>query len=168
MIFSHADDILYRSFAVWHYINVIFQLSVLTDLLLGAFLGGLVGLERDFAGKVAGARTYALVALGSTLFTIIGRELVIQLGEGAGADPTRIPAQIVTGIGFIGAGIIIHQGLRARGITTAAGLWVVAAIGTAVGFKMYPAAIFTSFLGIIILYFLRKIDLEKEFHEVRE
>lgn len=132
-------------------------------------MGGLIGLERDFAGKVAGTRTYALVALGATIFTVVAREIVMQAGgPGVGMELTRIPAQIVTGIGFIGAGIIIHQGLRARGITTAAGLWVTAAIGVAVGFKFYAIAIFATLLAVVVLFVMRQLDWEKELKERKE
>lgn len=98
-------------------------------LLLSGLLGAVIGLEREWKGHPAGTRTHMLVALGSALFTIVG---AYAFG-GAGADPTRIAAQIVTGIGFLGAGAILRAGLAIKGLTTAASLWATAAVGLAVG-----------------------------------
>lgn len=122
-------------------------------------------MERDYVGKPVGFRTYALVSLGSALFTIIS-VTSIKLFPGMPFDPMRIPSQVVTGIGFLGAGIIIHQGLRAKGITTAAGIWLVSAIGVAVGLDLYQTAVFTTILAFIIIVILRLVDREKEIQEV--
>jgi len=143
------------------------QLKIFLQLVLAALLGGVLGLERDYVGKPVGLRTYALVSLGSALFTIVSIQS-IKFFPGMPFDPSRIPAQIVTGIGFIGAGIIIHQGLRAKGITTAAGLWLVSAIGVAVGFDLDQIAIFATILAFIIIVVLRFVDWEKELKEVVE
>lgn len=97
-------------------------------LLLSTLLGGLIGLERETHGRPAGLRTHILVCLGSTLFTMVS-----FLVAGKSYDPGRITAQIVTGVGFLGAGTIIHQGSVVRGLTTAASIWTVAAIGVGVG-----------------------------------
>jgi len=116
---------------------------------LAALLGGLIGLQRHRRGKAAGIRTYALVALGSALFTIISF-------MNGGGDPGRIAAQIVSGIGFIGAGTIIHRGGGVEGLTTAAGLWASAAIGMAVGVDMFLEAIITSVIMLCILFIQEK------------
>ena len=131
----------------------------LLRLALAAVLGGLIGVERELREREAGLRTHLLVALGSALFTIVGAYgFHAFLESGASvvrADPTRIAAQIVTGIGFLGAGAIIRQGLSVRGLTTAATLWVVAAVGLAAGAGYYSAAVITTGLVLVALYPLR-------------
>ena len=131
----------------------------LLRLALAAILGGLIGVERELREREAGLRTHLLVALGSALFTIVGAygfHSFLASGQSVvRADPTRIAAQIVTGIGFLGAGAIIRQGLSIRGLTTAATLWVVAAVGLAAGAGYYSAAVFTTALVLIALYPLR-------------
>ena len=117
----------------------------LLQLALAALLGGLIGFEREMREREAGLRTHLLVSLGSALFTMVGAYGFHSfLDSGASvvrADPTRIAAQIVTGIGFLGAGAIIRQGLSVRGLTTAATLWVVAAVGLASGAGYYFGAV---------------------------
>ena len=131
----------------------------LLRLSLAAVLGGLIGVERELREREAGLRTHLLVSLGSALFTIVSAYgFHAFLASGASvvrADPTRIAAQIVTGIGFLGAGAIIRQGLSVRGLTTAATLWVVAAVGLAAGAGYYSAAVITTALVLIALYPLR-------------
>ena len=133
----------------------------LLRLALAATLGGLIGVERELREREAGLRTHLLVALGSALFTIVGAygfHAFLASGQSVvRADPTRIAAQIVTGIGFLGAGAIIRQGFSVRGLTTAATLWVVAAVGLAAGAGYYSAAVFTTALVLIALYPLRII-----------
>lgn len=130
------------------------QLKFFGQLALAAFLGALIGLERSYVGKAAGFRTYSLIALGSCLFTILS-----QIGfAGENIDPTRIAAQIVTGIGFIGAGLIIFREPKIQGLTTAAGLWASAAIGMAIGVEFYQLAIFASILILIILNTFSKFE----------
>lgn len=132
------------------------QLKLFGQLALAAFLGALIGLERSYIGKAAGFRTYSLIALGSCLFTILS-----QIGfAGENIDPTRIAAQIVTGIGFIGAGLIIFQEQKIQGLTTAAGLWAVAAIGMAVGMKFYQLATYASLLILVILSIFSKLEFK--------
>ena len=132
----------------------------LLRLALAAVLGGLIGVERELREREAGLRTHLLVALGSALFTIVGaygfNDFVVA-GNIPRTDPTRIAAQIVTGIGFLGAGAIIRQGLSVRGLTTAATLWVVAAVGLASGAGYYSAAVITTALVLLALYPLRII-----------
>ena len=122
-------------------------------------LGGAVGFERELRERQAGLRTHLLVALGSALFTLVSaygfREFLAHGGPGVRADPTRIAAQIVSGIGFLGAGAIIRQGLSVRGLTTAATLWLVAAIGMAAGAGYYSAALITTAAALLTLGPLR-------------
>ena len=114
-------------------------------LALAAALGGAIGFERELREREAGLRTHLLVCLGSALFTIISaygfHEFLTSGDAVVRTDPTRIAAQIVTGIGFLGAGAIIRQGISVRGLTTAATLWVAAAIGMAAGAGYYPGAV---------------------------
>jgi putative Mg2+ transporter-C (MgtC) family protein len=131
--------------------------EVLLRLALAAALGAAIGLE--LREREAGLRTHLLVSLGSALFTITsayGFHAFLASGQSVvRADPTRIAAQIVTGIGFLGAGAIIRQGLSVRGLTTAATLWVVAAIGLAAGAGYYSAAVTTTVLVLLSLWPLR-------------
>jgi len=126
---------------------------------LACVLGGAVGFEREMRDREAGIRTHLLVYLGAALFTIVSAYGFHEFLAGGGtivrADPTRIAAQIVTGIGFLGAGAIIREGLSVRGLTTAATLWVVAALGMACGAGYYwPAAAATA-LTLLALWPLR-------------
>ena len=131
-------------------------LRILFQILLAAFLGLVMGFERHHSGKAAGLRTYALVSMGAALFTIMS---VNGFAEFKGiSDPTRVASQVVVGIGFLGAGLIFVRGGNVVGLTTAAGLWVAAAIGMAVGLQMYMAAIFTAILALIILRPLKKLE----------
>jgi putative Mg2+ transporter-C (MgtC) family protein len=131
----------------------------LLRLSLAAVLGGLIGVERELREREAGLRTHLLVSLGSALFTIVGAygfHAFLESGQAVvRADPTRIAAQIVTGIGFLGAGAIIRQGLSVRGLTTAATLWVVAAVGLAAGAGYYSAAVITTAVVLVALWPLR-------------
>jgi putative Mg2+ transporter-C (MgtC) family protein len=133
--------------------------EALLRLALAAALGAAVGLERELREREAGLRTHLLVSLGSALFTIASaygfRDFLVEGGALVRTDPTRIAAQIVTGIGFLGAGAIIRQGLSVRGLTTAATLWVVAAIGLTTGAGYYSAAVITTALVLISLWPLR-------------
>lgn len=128
--------------------------EVVFKLLLAALLGALIGLEREYKKKGAGLKTYSLVCLGSCLFTVLSFEWlrVFSQQTGINIDPTRIVQAIATGIGFIGAGIVFQQGEGVVGLTTAAGLWVTAAIGIAAGVGFYYLAIFSSILTVAILF----------------
>lgn len=123
------------------------EYSILLKLLLAIFLAGLVGWQREKTKTPAGLRTHMLVGMGSTIFTIISYEL----GLISDIDPTRLTAGIVTGIGFLGAGTIIHQSDSVRGLSTAASIWTVAAVGMSVGYGMYFLAIVGSILTLLIL-----------------
>jgi putative Mg2+ transporter-C (MgtC) family protein len=125
-------------------------------VVVAAGLGGAVGLERELREREAGFRTHLLVSVGSCLFTLVSAYGFREFG-GSSVDPTRIAAQIVTGIGFLGAGAIIRQGFSVRGLTTAATLWVVAAIGMASGAGYFSAAVITTALVLFTLWPLRII-----------
>lgn len=123
-------------------------------LFVAAMLGGVIGLEREYRAKEAGFRTHFLVALGSGLFMILsqfGFYDVLGHYEQVSLDPSRIASQVVTGIGFIGAGTIIFQKHVVRGLTTAAGLWVTSAIGMTAGAGMYVLSIATTVLVLLCL-----------------
>ena len=123
---------------------------------VAAGLGGAVGIERELREREAGFRTHLLVSVGSALFTLVSAYGFNEfVSRGTSVDPTRIAAQIVTGVGFLGAGAIIRQGFSVRGLTTAATLWVVAAIGMASGAGYFSAAVITTALVLFTLWPLR-------------
>lgn len=136
-------------------------LEVVLRVALAAGLGGAIGLERELREREAGLRTHMLVSVGAALFTMVSAyawtDWQFSTEEGLVFDPTRIAAQVVTGIGFLGAGAIIRQGLSVKGLTTAATLWVVAAIGMAAGVGYYEAAFVTTALVLVSLWPLRII-----------
>lgn len=113
-------------------------LDLTARILVAIVLGASIGLERQWRLRTAGIRTNALVAVGSALFVIVG---AVGLGGNAGADPTRVAAQVVSGIGFLGAGVILRDGFNIRGLTTAATLWCAAAVGSLAGAGMWIIAI---------------------------
>ncbi len=115
-----------------------------------AGLGGIVGLERELDEKAAGLRTHVLVAVGSALFTMVGA-YGFEDFPARSVDPTRIAAQIVTGVGFLGAGLIFRQGFTIRGLTTAASLWLVAAVGLAAGAGFWMGAVIATVVALISL-----------------
>lgn len=123
-------------------------------LCLAAVLGAALGLEREWHQKFAGLRTNILIAIGSTLFTVMS----IDLSAASGGDATRVAAQIVTGIGFLGAGAIMRTGSGVHGLTTAATIWVNAAIGVAVGGGEYHVAIITTVVTLIVLVLLNPVE----------
>jgi putative Mg2+ transporter-C (MgtC) family protein len=132
------------------------HLNVLLQLGLSVLLGGAIGLERELAGKPAGLRTNILICVGATLFTLMSIQLAFE-GPGHG-DPTRVAAQIATGVGFIGAGTILHARGAVTGLTSAATIWVVAAIGMAVGAGAYIDALGTTALVMVVLYGLGYVE----------
>lgn len=134
-------------------------LDVLGRIALAAALGGAIGLERELRERAAGLRTHLLVSVGAAVFTLVSAYAWhdFHFGNGTTFDPTRIAAQIVSGIGFLGAGAIIRQGFSVRGLTTAATLWVVAAIGMASGAGYYSAAVLGTGLVLFSLWPLRSI-----------
>jgi putative Mg2+ transporter-C (MgtC) family protein len=124
------------------------------QLILAVILGGLIGLERELKKKGAGIQTYSLVSLGSCLFSLIA----FSLGNLKALDPSPILVSIAVGMGFIGAGAIFRGETQVFGLTTAAGLWTVAAIGLAIGAKFYSLAIFSTILVLIIFYFFGLLE----------
>jgi len=143
--------------------------ELITRLVLAVILGGAVGWERQKAKKPAGLRTHILVSLGSAAFTLasflagpaITGQTMAVLRTGA-IDHTRIAAGILIGIGFLGAGTIIRSGENIIGLTTAASIWIVAAIGMACGFGLYSLAVITGVLVILTLFVLEKIEEKSE------
>lgn len=129
-------------------------LDVFIRVLIAAVLGGAVGIEREIREHTAGFRTHILVSVGAAAFTLASSYGL----EGTGLDPNRISAQVVTGIGFLGAGAIIRYGVSVRGLTTAASLWTVAAVGLLTAQGFFAAALITTGLVIVSLYALRLIE----------
>ena len=140
-----------------------FHLHLFARLLLASILGGLIGLEREVHGRPAGFRTHLLVSLGSCLFCLTSIEVYQIYGNFSGAvpvgiDPGRIAAQVVTGIGFLGAGAIIRERASIRGLTTAACLWVAAGLGIACGLGLFQMAIAVTVIALINLLLLKQVE----------
>ncbi|HLK90835.1 MAG TPA: MgtC/SapB family protein [Polyangia bacterium] len=136
--------------------------ELLIRILVGTVLGGAIGYERDLHGRPAGLRTHAIVALASATFMVVSTRFVYFQHYGkddlVAVDPSRIAASVVSGIGFLGAGAILRDGITIKGLTTAAGLWLVAAIGMAAGGAMYVESVFATVLGLAALTFLRRFE----------
>ena len=130
--------------------------EVVVRLIVAAILGGLVGLERERLNRAAGLRTHVLVSVGSALFTLLSLFGFHEAGNVN--DPARVAAQIVSGIGFLGAGTIMKHGATVRGLTTAATLWVVAGIGMAAGAGYYLGALVTTLVVLLALIFLKVVE----------
>jgi len=141
-----------------HYMELSDQLHTFTSLLIPAVLaalcGGVVGLERELRDKPAGLKTNALICLGAAMYVYLS-ELLIKEG---GGDPTRIPGQVITGMGFLGAGAILREGKSILGLTTAATLWTVTAIGLFIGTQHYTLAIILTVTTVGVLLFFRFIE----------
>jgi putative Mg2+ transporter-C (MgtC) family protein len=135
-------------------IEIGLEFELLLRLIVALALGALVGWERELQQMPAGFRTHALVSLGSAVFTVISGYAF----AGAGADPTRIAAQIVSGIGFLGGGAILRHGGSVRGLTTAASLWAVAAIGMAAGAGLFVIAVGGALLVIVTLELFQRFE----------
>jgi len=132
--------------------------QILIRLFLSLILSGLIGLERQIHRRTAGLRTHILVGLGSCLIMLTSLYIFAIYKNEVPLDPARIAAGVITGIGFLGAGTIIRERQGIRGLTTAASLWVVAGIGLATGCGFYKAALFTTILALITLFFLRYVE----------
>lgn len=132
------------------------DLTVIGNLILAFVLGGAIGWFREKEGKTAGMRTHILVALGSALFMVVSKDMMTLTGV---ADPGRIAAGVVTGIGFIGAGCIVQTGSGVRGITTAASIFVTSAIGIAAGAGFYTTSIAAAILVVTALQLLREVEM---------
>ena len=137
--------------------------ELLIRILMAALAGGLIGLEREYHDKTAGLRTMILIAVGSSLFTILSDII------GVGLEPARVAAAVVTGIGFLGAGAVVKEGLNIRGLTTAATIWLVASLGMGMGAGMFLLTSTVTILMLVVLWGLppleRKLDAMHEFLE---
>ena len=138
------------------------HLELLLRILVGTVLGGAIGYERDLHGRPAGLRTHALVALASATFMVVSTRFIYFQNYAHGdlieVDASRIAASVVSGIGFLGGGAILRDGITIKGLTTAAGLWLVAAIGMAAGGGMYVESVFVTLLGLMTLTVLRRFE----------
>jgi putative Mg2+ transporter-C (MgtC) family protein len=130
------------------------QLDLTVRLVVAMVLGAVIGLERELQRMPAGFRTHALVSLGSAIFTVVSAFAF----TGAGSDPTRIAAQVVSGIGFLGGGAILHYGGTVRGLTTAASLWAVAGVGMAAGAGLWVVALVSTILVIVALEVFQRLE----------
>ena len=143
--------------------SIDFDLIMAGRLMLASLLGALIGLEREIHGRTAGFRTHLLVSLGSALFMVISINFYREFGNFSGTipvgvDPGRVAAQVVTGIGFLGAGAIIRDKASVRGLTTAACLWIAAAIGLACGAGLYLLPLLVTVIALVSLVALKKIE----------
>jgi len=143
------------------------NIDVIYRLILAVILSGLIGLEREMHGREAGLRTHILVGVGASLIMLTSIYIASQYGVGNPADPGRVAAGVVTGIGFIGAGTIIRSRASIKGLTTAASLWATAGIGLAIGSGFYLGALITTILILFSLIFLGKIERFIHCKEVR-
>jgi putative Mg2+ transporter-C (MgtC) family protein len=134
--------------------------EIIFRLLLATILGGVVGLERETEDKPAGLRTHILVCVGSTLIMLISIYIYdsLKLPPQQRADPARIAAQVVVGIGFLGAGTIMRFGSSVRGLTTAATIWTVSGIGLALGCGFYIGAVFTTLIVLVVLFIFERAE----------
>ena len=141
------------------YLTDFHPVTVIIRVLLAALAGALVGLEREFHGRAAGMRTHMMVALGAALAAMIGMYTVHELG--ISSDPMRVGAQVISGVGFLGAGTILLRGggSRITGLTTAAGLWTAASIGLAVGIGFYVGAFMTVFAVMFTFTLVTRIEM---------
>jgi len=134
------------------------QWAVIFRLVLAAVLSGMIGFEREFHGRAAGFRTHILLCVGSTLVMLTSMHIFDIYISRVAVDPARIAAGVVTGIGFLGAGAIIHSRSSIRGLTTAASLWVVAGIGLAVGSGLYLGAFVTTIITLVALMIFSRVE----------
>lgn len=159
---SYHGYCFYNGATVWHLVWHDWQLESLVRIFLGTLLGGAIGYERDLHGRPAGLRTHAIVALASATFMVVSTQFIYfqhyHEGQLVGVDGSRIAASVVSGIGFLGAGAILRTGLTIKGLTTAAGLWLVSAIGMAAGGGMYLVSIFVTVIGLSALTLLRRFE----------
>lgn len=139
-----------------------FELQLVLRIVVGTCLGGVIGYERDIHGRPAGLRTHAIVALASSTFMVVSTHFVYfqhyAAGDLVNVDTSRIAASVVSGIGFLAGGAILRTGVSVQGLTTAAGLWLVAAIGLCAGGGMYIESLTTTFVGLGVLTLLRRFE----------
>ena len=132
--------------------------EIIIKLILAVIVGGFTGYEREKSNQFAGFRTHILVAIGSCITSIIALELFTKYSSISTMDPARLPAQVLSGIGFLGAGAILKNSNGIRGLTTAAGIWTTACIGIAIGYGQYVAGIVAWLLVMATLYILKNFD----------
>ncbi len=144
--------------AILEYVADFNPVTVVIRVILAAIAGALVGAEREYHGRAAGLRTHMMVALGAALTTMLGLYAVQELG--VASDPLRVGAQVISGVGFIGAGTILLRGggTRITGLTTAAGLWTAASIGLAVGMGFYLGAFLTVFAVMLTFTLITRVE----------
>lgn len=140
-----------------------YELAIFVKIILATLAGGLIGLEREKHGRPAGLRTHLLVCAGSCLMMLVSEAFFLKYGDMQATsvvrlDPGRVSAQIITGIGFLGAGVIIKEGFIVRGLTTAACLWMVAGIGMAFGMGMINIGLVGTFVALFSLIILKKLE----------
>jgi putative Mg2+ transporter-C (MgtC) family protein len=138
------------------------DVELVIRIIVGTALGGVIGYERDIHGRPAGLRTHALVALASAVFMVVSTHLAYyqgyRAGDFTGVDGSRIAASVVSGIGFLAGGAILRTGATVQGLTTAAGLWLVAAIGLCAGGGMYVESVAATIIGVATLTILRRFE----------
>jgi putative Mg2+ transporter-C (MgtC) family protein len=135
-----------------------FYLDLVSRLILACVLGGIIGYEREYTNRPAGFRTHILVCVGSALVMITSEFIFVKYTGQTNADPARLGAQVISGIGFLGAGTIIREGFNVKGLTTAASLWAVSCVGIAVGIGFYSGAIAATVLIFLTLITLKRIE----------
>ena len=147
--------LLERFFSEFSFDLSVFIFDIIIPCVLAMIFGGVIGIQRERHERPAGFRTHTLVCLGATVFTLVSYLGFVSF---TGLDASRIAAGVVTGIGFIGAGVIFRQGPLVKGVTTAASIWIVAAIGVSLGVKLYYLAVIATVLGFLILSILKSFE----------
>ncbi|MDF2988017.1 MAG: putative rane protein [Eubacterium sp.] len=133
-----------------------FYIAMILRLLAACLLGGIIGFEREHVHRPAGLRTHILVCVGSALVMITSEFIYYHYSSHVNVDPARLGAQVISGIGFLGAGTIIKEGISVKGLTTAASLWAVSCVGIAVGIGFYSGAIIATVIIFLILVVIKK------------
>lgn len=137
---------------------MVFTIEIMLRLLLAGLLGGVIGYEREHTNRPAGFRTHILVCVGAALVMVTSEFIFEKYGATSNIDPARLGAQVISGIGFLGAGTIIRDGFNVRGLTTAASLWAVSCVGIAAGIGFYGGAVATTILIFVTLITLKKAE----------
>lgn len=135
-----------------------FYISIIIRLLEACLLGGIIGFEREHLHRPAGFRTHILVCVGSALVMITSEFIFHKFSPSVNADPARLGAQVISGIGFLGAGTIIKEGINVKGLTTAASLWAVSCVGIAIGIGFYSGAFIATIIIFLTLVVIRKVQ----------
>ena len=146
--------------------EIMFFLRMIPRLMVTAVLCGLIGVEREHVNRPAGLRTHVLVGISAALVMITSEYLFHQYNEMANIDPARLGAQVISGIGFLGAGTIVKDGFNVRGLTTAASLWAVACIGLAAGAGLYSGAILATIFIYVTLEVMKNIIGKQKYYKV--